>query len=63
MQAAMDQATLTKDMIFEKVIRGQHLTAEEKEFVLNGYKVVAHVAEHADVCIVTNGTAPSSASD
>jgi hypothetical protein len=31
---------LTKEAIFDKVMRGQHLTSAEKEFVRNGYRVI-----------------------
>ena len=39
---SLDARELTKEAIFDKVMRGLHLTVEEKEFVVNGYRRVEH---------------------
>lgn len=44
MELREDEPTLTKDMIFDKVMRGEHLTAEEKRFVLDGYRTTRNSA-------------------
>ena len=40
---------LTKEAIYDKVMQGQHLTAAEKEFVRNGYRVIDRPDDDNDV--------------
>lgn len=51
---------LTKEGIFDKVMQGQHLTSEEKAFVLNGYRPVGAVPARTGEVANRDGAGPAS---
>lgn len=50
---------LTKEGIFDKVMQGQHLTSEEKAFVLNGYRPVGAVPARTGEAVNRDGAGPA----